>query len=444
MSFNIDNQTYKDLNIFGNDSNSIFNMFKGTRTVRARDLLNAMMQNPSSDLQYIKSRRDSIRHFYDHDFKLEIRNEELDLIDFYLKSDKRKSRTNIIDSIANYVSRNSSNEYYIIKTGLKYLIKLAKYILVFALDIMSKDDVPESLAKLSKRIKSIIEEGLLNEAIKLNENTLRFYQITRFDHAFRGKEKEKLIEFLQIIYEFDVFENLALTAKKQGLCFPEYIDGDDIQLSLTDFFHPQITDSVKNHISLKKEHNIIFLTGSNMAGKSSLLKSLGLILYLTHLGFPIPASKMETTIFNGLITTINLPDDINQGLSHYYSEVKRVKQIASALLENEKMFVILDELFRGTNVKDAFDASLLIISELSNIHNSVFLISTHIIELAEVLNKYSNISFKYLDTFFEGNKPRFTYKLKDGISNERLGMFIVENEGIVDMLRKASMKQIKG
>lgn len=105
------------------------------------------------------------------------------------------------------------------------------------------------------------------------------------------------------------------------------------------------------------------------------------------------------------------------------------------------MFVILDELFRGTNVKDALDASLLIISELTNIHNSIFLISTHIIELAERLNKYGNISFNYLDTFFEENKPQFTYKLKEGISSERMGLFIVENERIVDIIKEASMKQ---
>ena len=174
-----------------------------------------------------------------------------------------------------------------------------------------------------------------------------------------------------------------------------------------------------------------------MAGKSSLLKAIGLNIYLAHLGFPVPASQMETTFFDGLITTINLPDNINQGLSHYYSEVKRVKEVASSLLNQQKMFVILDELFRGTNVKDAFDASLLIITELAKVKNAVFFISTHIVELAEQVKDIPNISFQYLETFFENQKPVFTYQLQQGISEERLGMYIVQNEGIIDIIKKA-------
>jgi DNA mismatch repair ATPase MutS len=175
-----------------------------------------------------------------------------------------------------------------------------------------------------------------------------------------------------------------------------------------------------------------------MAGKSSLLKSLGLVVYLSHLGFPVPAAAVETSVFNGLVTTINLPDNINQGLSHYYTEVKRVKEVAEHLLEHDRMFVIFDELFRGTNVKDAFDGSSLIISELSTIKSSAFIISTHIVELASELSRFGNIAFQYLDTYFENQKPVFTYKLMQGISKEALGMYIVRNEGIVEILQRAA------
>ena len=109
---------------------------------------------------------------------------------------------------------------------------------------------------------------------------------------------------------------------------------------------------------------------------------------------------------------------------------------------NQNIFVIFDELFRGTNVKDAYDASYLIISELSAIRNSAFIISTHIIELAASLNKFKNISFGYLDTYFENQKPVFTYSLKEGISNETLGMYIVKNEGIVEVLKMAAKKSL--
>lgn len=437
MNFTIDSQTLKDLNIFDEGANSIFHLFKSTRTIGARERLREMMHKPSNNIKDLILRRNAIKFFYDRSIILNIRNEELDLIEFYLKSDKRKSRNNLIDGVADYLTRNSSNDFYVIRTGLKYLIKLSKYLTDF-IKHNTSNQTPEYLISIFEKIELIIEGGLLKEASQYDENNLQFLKINKLDQNFRGKEKRNLFELLELVYELDVFEGLAYAAKKKEFSFPEYDESEILRFSTNGLFHPGITDAVKNDIVFDRDQNICFLTGSNMAGKSSLLKSVGLAIYLAHLGFPVPAESMKTTIFNGLITTINLPDDINNGLSHYYSEVKRVKEVSLKLLEHDKMFVIFDELFRGTNVKDAFDASLLIISELSFIKRSAFFISTHIVELAEELKKYDNIAFSCLDTFFENGEPVFTYKLMEGVSKERLGMFIVLNEGIVDVIRKAA------
>ncbi len=442
MNFTIDNQTLKDLNIFDESSNSVFNMFKSTRTIGARERLREMMLKPSADIKELTLRKDAIKFFYDRKIILDIRNEELDLIEFYLKSDKRKSKSNLIDAVADYLTRNSSNDFYIIKTGLKYLIKLAKCISGFIKDNTS-EETPEYLSVLFEKMTSIIEDGLLKEAKLADEYNLQFLKINKFDQAFRGKEKKNIHMFLQFVYELDVFEGIASVAAKKGLSFPVYDESNCLQFNLEGLFHPGISNPVKNNVVFDGNQNIVFLTGSNMAGKSSLLKSIGVTVYLAHIGFPVPADAMKTTIFNGLISTINLPDDINNGLSHYYSEVKRVKEVSQKLLEKDKMFVVFDELFRGTNVKDAFDASLLIISELSFIKNSAFFISTHIVELAEELKIYENISFSCLDTFFKDGNPVFTYKLTNGVSKERLGMFIVLNEGIVEVIRQAAGASVK-
>jgi len=438
-NFNIDAQTLQDLNIFTGPPNSgpVFNIFKGTRTIGGRERMRTMMAAPSANLQLIKTRRDAIRYFYDHKITLDIRNEELDLIEFYLKSDGRKSKANLIDAVADFITRNSSNDYYIVTTGLKYLIRLARYLNNLIKEHQSEGS-PEYISAILERIGEIIDQGMLGKAILLNETALKFYQVNQLDKAFRGTEKRNIHELLQFVYELDVFECVAYVASEKNFCFPQYENGEEMKVSMKGLFHPGIKNPVKNDVIFSKEENIVFLTGSNMAGKSSLLKSIGLAVYLAHLGFPVPATEMQTSIFNGLVSTINLPDDISDGLSHYYSEVKRVKQVAQMLINNERMFVIFDELFRGTNVKDAFDASFLIISELSNIKNSAFFISTHIVELAAELKKYDNITFKYLETFFQDHKPVFTYQLASGISKERLGMYIVLNEGIVEDIRKAA------
>lgn len=436
--FNIDEQTLRDLNVFneGASSNSIYNIFKYTRTLGGRERLAELMRNPSSDINEITLRRDALAFFHQYKINFDIRNEEFDLISFYLKFDKRRSKSNIIDAVYDFATRNSSNDYYIIKTGLKYLISFARYILKFIAE-HSKTDTPEYLVTIFERITDIIQNGMLKDAILLNEYHLKFFQVNKLDSAFRGIERENMNELLQLAYELDVFENVAIVASKIGLTFPVYEESDNFKVAINGLFHPGISNAVKNDVFIDKDQNVLFLTGSNMAGKSSLLKSLGIVIYLAHLGFPVPATAVKTTIFNGLITTINLPDNTNEGLSHYYSEVRRVKDVSLKLVEKDKIFVIFDELFRGTNVKDAFDASLLIISELSFVRNSAFFISTHIVELADELARFKNISFKYLDTFFKDGKPVFTYRLAEGVSKERIGMYIVQNEGIVDIIRES-------
>ncbi|WP_285057050.1 MutS-related protein [Pedobacter ginsengisoli] len=435
--FIIDQQTLRDLNVFSETSGSVFNIFKRTRTIGGREKLREMMSNPSTDIDLLTRRSEAIRYFFDREIQLDIRNEELDLIEFYLKSTRRRSKGNLIDAVSDYVTRNSSNDYYIIKTGLKYLIKLVKYLNLFITE-NRPENLPEYLNVIFNRITELTAEGQLSQALKLNESNLKFYQVSWLDDAFRGSKKQNILELLQLVYELDVLEYVGFTAKNRGFSFPGYISGPGMHFSVGSLFHPGIKNPVANDVRFDGGLNMAFLTGSNMAGKSSLLKSLGLAIYLAHIGFPVPAKAMKTTIFNGLVTTINLPDNISDGLSHYYSEVKRVKDVALKLTENDRLFVVFDELFRGTNVKDAFDASLMIISELSHIRNSAFFISTHIVELADELQKYPNISFQQMETFFENNKPVFTYKLSKGISTERLGMYIVLNEGIIDTIRKAA------
>ncbi|HZL09370.1 MAG TPA: hypothetical protein VFC65_05185 [Prolixibacteraceae bacterium] len=102
------------------------------------------------------------------------------------------------------------------------------------------------------------------------------------------------------------------------------------------------------------------------------------------------------------------------------------------------MFVIFDELFRGTNVKDAFDASLLIIKSFAKIKNCTFYISTHITEVAEEIKNINRIQFMYFDSELIEDNPIYTYKLLSGISHERLGMLIVKNEKIIDILNSIS------
>ena len=105
--------------------------------------------------------------------------------------------------------------------------------------------------------------------------------------------------------------------------------------------------------------------------------------------------------------------------------------------QSKNVFVIFDELFRGTTVKDAYDASLAIISAFADVKSCFFVISTHIVEVAHQLNKNKSISFKYMETTFANGHPSNSYQLKEGITEERLGMWIVNNEKILEIINGA-------
>jgi len=158
-----------------------------------------------------------------------------------------------------------------------------------------------------------------------------------------------------------------------------------------------------------------------------------------HAGFPVPARRMEFSVLDGIYTTINLPDNLGMGASHFYAEVLRVKKVAAALGQGRRLFVIFDELFRGTNVKDAYEATVALTSAFARRRDSFFVISTHIIEAGEVLTaEDAGIRPLYLPTRMKGNQPVYTYQLEEGITADRHGMIIINNEGIPEMLRRGA------
>ncbi|MNL40505.1 DNA mismatch repair protein MutS [compost metagenome] len=173
-----------------------------------------------------------------------------------------------------------------------------------------------------------------------------------------------------------------------------------------------------------------------MAGKSTLMKACGIAVYLAHMGFPVAAEEMSFSVMDGIYSSINVADDLNMGLSHFYAEVLRVKNVALEVASGKKLLVLFDELFKGTNVKDAYDGTLLVTAAFAKYRNCCFIVSTHIIEVGEALKQEGrHISFAYLPTVMNGHIPSYTYQLKEGITADRQGMLIIENEGILNELR---------
>ena len=443
--FEVDRQTINDLQLFNDTTGNIavYSFFDYVSTLGGGRKLTEMMSSPSNDIRVLNSRRDCIKYFADNQVHLPLNKNDLDFIEYYLAFNVRAISSGIVESFTRGLSYKFShnNDYYVVTKGIREVFKLLRIVWEFYNNLLDKDPPPHLVA-IAENLKQFFSiKGMEKIILAGDDKKLNYFEVGYYDKLFRKQELFAIKVVIKVIYELDVFMALAKAAANNGFCLPEYSTSNNAHVHITDLYHPCIKNAVKNSIQIDHEKNLVFLTGANMAGKSSFLKSLGLAIYLAHIGFPVPAASMKTSVFNGLITTINLSDNIKSGYSHYYSEIKRVKETASKILEHNNMFIIFDELFRGTNVKDAYDASLATITALSKIRNSVFLISTHIVELAAELKQYPNILFRYFASRIEAGKPVFEYKIQEGISEETLGFFIFKNEGILEILENASAKE---
>jgi len=437
MIFDTDRQTISDLNIFSGtgEINSVFDFYNRTQTAGGKEVLINMMRTPLTGLNEINSRISSIKYIHDNHLFCEFEKKDLAAIEFYLTLGSAVLKDNIIDALYTHLSDliHPGNEYYLISRGLTSLYKHINNLIEF-FELDDLPELPEFLAAFKSEVDRINYHPDFKSYLHRTSKKKNFTQINRFDHLIRKKEKASIKKILDLTYLLDGYISMASVATEKGLGFPVFVDSQYPTIHMEGFFHPLLKDPVKNDICFTNGQNLCFVSGANMSGKSTFLKSIGLCVYLSHIGFPVPARTMVTSLFNGLYTTINISDNINKGYSHYYSEVKRVKDIAENIKEKKRVFVIFDELFRGTNVKDAFDATLMITRGFTGINNSCFFISTHIVEVAKELENSDKISFKCFESTLKDEQPVYNYKLKEGISSERLGVTILKNERIMEII----------
>ncbi|MES2277000.1 MAG: hypothetical protein V4592_13310 [Bacteroidota bacterium] len=439
MPFETDPQTLQDLALTGiNGQAAILQLFKPV-TLGGVAVLKEMFDRPLNDIIIIQNRLGAIRFLDSKQLPIRLNKEECDFIEYYLKQYERLGTTSRYRAIKAHIQNwlKPSSQYYITLRGVRLLVHLLHHIA----DVLNeRHDLPALLKELQQQTHTL-SHHIRPLLIQKSKSGQRFsaMELEELDFIFRYSKSLEVKKFMAALYQLDVFMAAAKPVRDAGFSYPEFITAHHPTLDLKGFFHPFIEKPIGNDIAFNYGKNLCFITGANMAGKSTVLKSIGICTYLAHVGLPVPAAFMQTTVFNGLFTTINLSDNIMAGHSHFYREVLRIKEVAVKVGAVQNLLVIFDELFRGTNVKDAYDASLSIIKAFTGVKNSVFIISTHIVEVAAELQDAGNLFFNCLTTGMVGDKAVYTYKLQPGISNERLGMRIIEDEGLVEIIRAQAL-----
>ena len=437
--FVIDDQTRLDLSLAtkGTENALIFNLYQ-TVTLGGAEKLANYFNHPLLDVQAIAQRQNAIVCIQQCHSLLQFSKEELSFIEYYLNTitaGEKSSKAGIAGSVYSALFE-SKNQVYIraraVGLFISNLSDLHRFLTVNNVD--SSAQLQGYKAHLLGLLDNTVLKTFLEAA---NRPKISNAEVLRFDRMIRSETMDMIKWVLDVIYEIDVLTAVAAISLKLNFTIPQVIDSP-VQLLLEDFFHPLISNPVPSSIGFEPQANLCIITGANMAGKSSMLKAMAICVYLAQIGFPVPARKMKCSIFNGLSTTINLADNIIMGHSHFYKEVLRIKKVAMQLADTGRMFIIFDELFRGTNSTDAHEASLVIIKALAKVNTSAFVISTHLAEITSQLTDEENIYFKCLKTKVEMGKIIYTYQLQDGVSHERLGMRIVEDEGLVQHIQQAS------
>ncbi len=321
------------------------------------------------------------------------------------------------------------------KEKTRYVSKFNQLILLFhrlQSNYFSRLDLKQFPEEYSSDIKRIL--------LFLSYFELHKYEIIVREHRLKDKHvinltekinvlksKEMISTFWEDLFLFEAFISISHGILKNNFTFPSF---NEKGIKLVEFYHPLIEKPVKNNFATTS--NVVVLNGPNMSGKSTFLKAVGLCIYFGHLGLGIPALLGEIPFCNHFSIEINRKDDILNGYSHFMTEIMNLKNVIENASNGKKCFAVFDELFSGTNVEDAFEICKTTINGLSKYDSSYFLISTHIQGLKSVSKE--QVSNYYIDCELINDRPTFTYKLKKGWSDIKVGRILFDKEGLNKLL----------
>jgi DNA mismatch repair protein MutS len=435
----IDKTTLNDLSIFDTEEEfSVFHKINRCKTSGGRDQLFHCFNNPLTTIEAITGVQQTLQTILQNEqyWPAQITNGTIMVIEKFYQS--------VIDEIP---PRPSSFSAYTYKVFHNPDFSLVKYSAEHCFDFIKgmqllvqhllKEETPVPLKKILQEAKHIIdkEQFIL---IEQKESAKEWTPVETLGIAYfiRNHYKQNMLALLDIYFQLDAWYGMAQAVKQYSLIFPSFTNTSGPYFSAKGLYHILLADPVSYDITLNPEGNFLFLTGANMAGKSTFIKATGTAIFLAHLGMGVPSTTMQLSLFDGLLSNINVMDNISKGESFFYNEVQRIKATILKINNGKKWLILIDELFKGTNVEDAMRCSITVIKGLLKIKNALFILSTHLYEIGNELKEYPNINFNYFETTVNEGQLHFSYQLKEGISNDRLGYLILQKEGVTDLLDK--------
>ncbi|WFD11827.1 MutS-related protein [Tepidibacter hydrothermalis] len=338
------------------------------------------------------------------------KNKELNLVYKY------KNNIKVYKKILNHFEKTSFDSEYLNDLKIK-------------LNNGSNFSAAEQLRKLEKLSDSISNRSNLMFYL-INIILLWDYQCMVDLENWKNQFGSSIKNYIFILGEIEALSSLATIEHDYPHWTTPIITESPSIFNAKSLGHPLISiNQICNDINIEKPSEIILITGSNMSGKSTFLRTIGINLVLAYSGAPVCADYMKCSIVD-IYTCMRTSDNIEKSISSFYGELLRIKKIINATKESNQIFFLLDEIFKGTNSQDRHIGAKVLIKQLYN-NGAMGLVSTHDLELGDLENE-SNGNFKnyHFREYYKDNKIYFDYKLRSGISTTTNALYLIKMIGI--------------
>ena len=285
------------------------------------------------------------------------------------------------------------------------------------------------IAQLSRLLDDL--DSVSNILVSIPLNIFSFYHLHRYRALLQWKRTygTHIAQWLETVAATEVLCSFANFAyNNPHFVYPTF--NNQYRISFEDVGHPLIAENerITNNITLDEAHFII-LTGSNMSGKSTFLRTLGVNMLLAQVGLPVCARKAAIHPLP-LLVSMRLSDSLSDGKSYFFAEINRIEQIMTAL-KRERCMVLLDEILRGTNSEDKQYGTIKIIERLLSL-KAIGIVATHDIEVCKTADRYpEQLQNKCFESYIHEGELSFDYKLREGICQNKNATFLMEKLGII-------------
>jgi len=282
--------------------------------------------------------------------------------------------------------------------------------------IIKQNQTSKNIAGLARLINKMGYNLNIVVSIVLNTFFLWSLKQTIAIEQWKRSNRQSLEEAFEVIADFEAVASIG------GLCFnypewtkPQIIDGESYTLIAKTIAHPLIAGAnrVTNDYELTDTFKIDIITGSNMAGKSTFLRTIGINAVLALCGAPVCAESLSLSIMT-MVSYMRIKDSLNESTSTFKAELDRLQMLLKAVKQEYKVFFLIDEMLRGTNSVDKYLGSKAVIEQLIA-QKAVGMVATHDLQIAQLENKYPGyVRNFYFDIQVVNGEMLFDYKMKHG------------------------------